>query len=237
MMSDKEFMGFEDRLRRPDRAGWINVARRSHRCGKNRKHVFAALATPGSVDDLLKTWNHEVKAMWFGILVLTETGKDVLFDPNNDYKKENVVIEPFALKRDFHKIRPDTYEIVQSFVLYHGLYFDQEKGAYVDLDGEEIVRVLPSWTQVREDALLDYLATRGMVLVLYYHYTRERNISVAEVFGKDRLDLVPKSEDATYSLIIMNPRHGSAHSQLVGKRVVRPHPKRAHRIAKGAQYI
>ena len=228
MMSDKEYMLFKDHIgARPQE--WVTVSRMTSQCGKNRRFVFSALASKESADRLLKTPEHEVNPRRFGIPTFLETDEGVKFDPSDSYDEDGVHLEPFVLWMDFHGVRPDTYEIIQGFVAYHGLFFDQEKNAYVDLEGGEVVRVLPSCVQVSEEALHDYLAARDMVLVLYYDHDRRLDISVAKVFGKERVDRVPKVKDANYVQVIINLEDGSAYSRLLGKRIVRPDTEPLHR--------
>ena len=233
MMSDKEYMLFEDHVGAGPQE-WVTVSRMTSQCGKNRRFVFSALASKESADGLLKTPEHEVNPRQLGIPTFLKTDEGVKFDPSESYDEDGVHLEPFVLWMDFHGVRPDTYEIIQGFVAYHGLFFDHEKNAYVDLEGREVVRFPPSCVQVREDALHDYLAARGMVLVLYYDHDRRRDISVEKMFGKERVDLVPKVKDANYVQVIINLEDGSAYSQLLGKKIVRPDTEPLHRDYVGA---
>ena len=225
---DKEFMLFEDYLRNPDPQGWITIAGITSRSETDSKFFFAALASPGSADDLLKTLEHEVNPMWFGIPTFEGSNNDVSFKPKNRYEKGSILLEPFVIKRRFHGTRPDTYEVVQDFVLYHDLFFDHEKDAYVNLEGDEIVRFELPHMQVREDALRDYLAARDRVLVLYYDHRRQRNINVAKVFGKESRSITGDRNGIYYSIKPSSNLNGPI-SWFCGKKIVRPYSEPRHR--------
>lgn len=220
----REFALFEDYVRKPDPLGWVTVAGINSRAGKDSRFVFSALASPGSADDLLKTLEHEVRPMRFGIPTCEGSDGEVSFEPNNQYQEGNIFLEPFVIKRIFDGARPDTYEIVQEFALYHRLFFDHEKDAYVDLGGDEIVRFERPHMQVREDALHDYLAARKMVLVLYYDHHRQLDTGMAEAFEKEALGTVVNKNGICYNVRISRYKGGV--SRFCGKKIVWPHPQR-----------
>ena len=227
-MTPKEFMLFEDCLQSPDPPGWVTVSGLTD-CERDSRFVFSALASPGSVGNLLKEPSHEVNPSWFGIPTFAKSGGRVSFEPNNSYREVGIYLEPFVFERDFHGARPGASEVVQDFAMYHDIFLDQGKKAYVDLEGEQIVRVLPSGMQVRENALRDYLAARQMVLVLYYKHQRRLEASVSELAGKERLDLYPEAADAKYRIVAGDAEGGGGFSMLLGKRVVRPYREPRHK--------
>ena len=224
---DRESALFEDYLSNPDPPGWVTVAGMNDG-PEDIKFVFSALAAPDSEDDLLKTLEHEVNPMWFGIPTFAESDGEVSFDPQDLYKKESICLEPFVIKRRFQGVRPDTYEVAQSFVLYHDLFFDHEKDAYVDLAGEKIVRFVRPYMQVREDALRDYLAARKMVLVLYYDRRRQLDAGAAEALEKEAHDMAGNKNGIYYNIRISGDTHGPI-SWLCGKKIVQPYPEPLHR--------
>lgn len=229
LIPDDKFMMFEDYLQRPDPQGWVTVMSTTDWSAKDCRFVFSALASTDSVTDLLSTSDHEVRTQ-FGTPTLANCDGGAPFDLNDRYSDGNIRMEPFVLRRNFHGARPDTYEIVQNFALYHDLFFDHERAAYVDLDGEEIVRVSPSSMQVREDALRDYLAARKMVLVLYHHHRRQRDMQVADVFGTERVDKDLDGDDSIYQIVIGHfLENGGALSMITGKKIVRPYDEPLHR--------
>ena len=225
---DREFMMFDDYLKNSDTQGWITVSHNADRSEMDSRFVFSALASPGSTTDLLKTPDREVNPFWFGTPSFIKSDGKVSFK-HNLYSRGDVCLEPFVIKRNFHGVRPDTYEIIQDFVLYHDLFFDHGRRAYVNLEGEEIVRAPTSCMQVREDALRDYLAARQMNLVLYHDHRRRRDIQVAEVFGKDPVKQELNKPLSKYSLTIGHYFNGEALSMLCGKKIVQPYKEPLHR--------
>ena len=221
-------MLFEDFLRRPDPPGWVTVSGLAD-CDRDSRFVFSALASPGSVGELLKDPSHEVNPSRFGIPTFAKSGGRVSFEPNSQYEEGDIRLEPFVFERDFHGARPGASEVVQDFSMYHDLFLDQAKKAYVDLEGEQIVRVLPSGMQVREGALRDYLAARQMVLVVYYDHRRRLEASVSELAGTERLDLYPEAADAKYRIVAGDSEDGGGFSTLLGKKIVRPYGEPRHR--------
>lgn len=214
VMHDKEFLLFQDHLRNPDPHGWVAIARMTSQDERNRGYVFSALASPASVDVLLKTPEHEVRSMDQGIHTFPE--------PNNSHEDIQIYLEPFVAQA-VDKVYHNKYEFVRGFIRHHGLSLDQGKYAYVDPDGKEIARTMYSCMQVREDSLLDYLAARKKVLVIYYDHDRRLNVDVAKLFGTERINETLEREDAKYERSIIN-FEGGAYSRLVGKRIVRPSP-------------
>ena len=165
---------------------------------------------------------------WFGMSAFAESDGGVSVE-RNLYSKGDVCLEPFVFKRRFHGVRPDTYEVTQDFVLYHDLFFDHGRKAYVNLEGEEIVRAASSRMQIREDAARDYLAARRMILVLYHDHWRRRDIRVADVFGADPVKRELNETLSKYSLAIGHYFNGKALSMLCGKKIVQPYQEPLHR--------
>lgn len=229
MIPNDKFLSFDDYIKNPDLQGWVTVLYVAELDEEDSRFVFSALARPSSVVDLLKTPDHEVHLTRFGMPTFIKASNGVLFDPNNQYSEENIRLEPFVLDRNFHGVRPDTYEVVQDFNLYHDLFFDLVRKAYVSLDGEEIVQISSSRIRVREDALRDHLAARRMVLVLYYDHRRHRNVRVADVFGKDRVEKQLQGSSFNYDIVAGDYWNDAAFSRLVGKKIVRPYQEPLHR--------
>lgn len=227
MTPGKEFLLFEDYLKIPDPHGWVTVAGTGD-CDRDSKFVFSALATLDSVDCLLKTPSHEVHEESFGNPTFRKTDGGAAFEANDIHREENISMEPFVFKQGYLCDRGNAYEISQSFARYHDLAFDCEKRAHVDCEGEEIVRVGPPHMQVRKDALQDYLAARKMVLVLYYDHRRQTDASVSQVFGKERVESIPKVKDTNYSIVAADC-DGRGFSRFFGKKIVRPYPKPRHK--------
>ena len=214
-MRNKEFLRFQDYRQNPDPHGWVTIARKTGNAAKNGRYVFSALASPASVDGLLTTCRHEVAYNRIGIQTFTE--------PNDSHVGVNVLLEPFVTIRKAGKAGHNRCELAPGFVRHYDLFLDQEKCAYVDPDGEEIARTLYGCMQVREDSLLDYLAARKRVLVLYYVHHRRLDVDVAEVFGTECVNESLRIKDARYELDIC-PHEGGAYSWFRGKRIVRPSP-------------
>ena len=226
MTPGKEFLLFEDYLKSPDPHGWVTVAG-TDACARDSKYVFSALANQSSADSLLKTLRPEVHATWCRP-TFRKTDGGVVFEPDDLYLEGDVRIEPFVFRQGYACGPPNAYGVAQGFTRYHDLLFDYEKRAYVDCDGDEIVRAWQPHMQVREDALRDYLAARKMVLVLYYDHRRLGNAGVPELFGKERVDRSPESKDANYRIVVTD-WNGGCLSKLLGKRIVRPYAEPRHR--------
>ena len=226
MLSGKAFALFEDYLKSPDPHGWVTVAGTGD-YGRDSKYVFSALASQRSADRLLKTLRHEVSATWC-MPTFRKTDGGVVFEPDDLYMEGGIRIEPFVFRQGYVCGPPNAYGVAQGFTRYHDLLFDRDKRAYVDCDGDEIVRAWQPHMHVREDALRDYLAARKMVLVLYYDHHRQLDVGVSQVFGKELVEEVPEAKDANYSIVAQD-RGGRSFSRLLGKRIVRPYAKPRHR--------
>ena len=219
--ADRRFLQFDDYLRNSKYQGWVTVYHKADRGEDDSPFVFSALASPESASALLETLEHEVHSYSFGKPTFVESDGDILFEPNNLYHNENVRLEPFVITRNFHDVRPNTSEIVQSFVLYHNLSFDHDRNAYVNLAGDKIVRISHMGMHVRETELHDYLAARKMILVLYYDHYRWRDVSTIEMLGKAKSEMCKSSKDFKYC-IESYPVEGRAFSRFLGKKIIRP---------------
>lgn len=85
-------------------------------------------------------------------------------------------IEPLVILRDFCRLKPAYWELSEEFRHFHNLYEDRQSGTFVAIDGNgddvEVVRMAPDKIEVRARYLRDYLAARGMVLLLFFEYHR-----------------------------------------------------------------
>ena len=219
--ADRKFLQFDDYLRNNGHQGWVTVYHKADRGADDSPFVFSALASPESTSALLETLEHEVHSYSFGKPTFVGSDSDPIFEPNDSYSDGNVRLEPFVFVRNFHGVRPNTSEIVQSFALYHNLSFDPDRNAYVNLAGDKIVRISHMCMHVRETELHDYLAARKLVLVLYYDHYRWRDVSTAEVLGKTKSEMSASAEDFTYC-IESYPVEGRAFSRFLGKKIIRP---------------
>ena len=169
--------------------------------------------------------------MYFGHPCFRGSGDNITFDIGQTDMVKNITLEPFVIKRMYHKLRDETYDIVQNFVLYHNLFFDHSKRAYYDiLKEEKIVEYVSSkHIRVREEYLRDYLAARKMALVRYHDHRRYRDVSVLEIFGRERKEVCNVDPNHHYEIVIgQYGMNGEAFSRLVGKDIILPYQEPKH---------
>jgi len=111
-------------------------------------------------------------------------------------------IEPFAIKRHFHGIRPSYWEIAEDFRLYFNLYEDHRNKRLLKIDDNgdehEAVQITPTQIRVKTRLLREYLGVRNMRLALYFDYNRFSKKTLQELGLEDHHEL-EKTEDQVIS--------------------------------------
>jgi hypothetical protein len=145
-------------------------------------------------------------------------------------------IEPLILLRHFHSGRSNRIEISQEFELLYNLVEQPSEGTFLwcDRDGNEEVAVEvdageKQSLRIKQQFLLDYLATKTMDLLIFFEGRRFSHIQLA---GLDlRTDTIEVREPTlTYNLGIADYRDpvigSKSMSRLLGKVLVRCPEKR-----------
>jgi len=212
-----------------DLAGWIEITCADCENRGDSRYTFSALASLGSQDDLLKRRQFEIDSTFFGMPAFERLDDGVGFNLGQTYEDGGTSFEPFVIKRDFHGLQESMYDIVQNFVLYHNLFFDHKQNAYFDVLKEVKVVEYVSSRRIRisEEYLRDYLAARKMILIRYHNHRRSLDVSMSDVFEKERIEYAKAGTDHKY-WITVEPFGNNAHSSLMGKDVVLPYLEPKH---------
>jgi hypothetical protein len=137
-------------------------------------------------------------------------------------------IEPFALKRHFHGIRPTYWEIAEDFRLYFNLYEDHRNKRLLKIDENgdehEAVQMSPTQIRVKTRLLKEYLGVRKMRLVLYFDYNRLSTKSLEEL-GIEEHHAVESTADQVISKgarpwIGFSDKTKQTHGFLMGKKIL-----------------
>ncbi|WP_157099325.1 hypothetical protein [Microbispora sp. ATCC PTA-5024] len=85
-------------------------------------------------------------------------------------------IEPLIVSRDFYGLKPEYLELSEEFRYFHNLYEDRRNGTFIAFDDSgddvEVVRLTQEKVQIRSKFLKDYLAARGMHMLLFFEFDR-----------------------------------------------------------------
>src|SRR5208282_5916809 len=83
-----------------------------------------------------------------------------------------VEFEPFTIFRSFHTTHETRTEIIQNFVLYHNLYWDDAAQKFLDtLKDEAVIEyITANHVRIKTTYLKDYLAARKMILVRFHDH-------------------------------------------------------------------
>lgn len=178
-MSD-EWLGQEDvqeEFLRLDRGQWTTVYRSWYEDKESNGGIYCGLASPdyrkialsGSTWDLMVTDSRPGFSQGPG-----ENGELV-----TEYHREGgeSEVEPLVLLREFHGVRRSYPEIVQEFRLFHNLWWDNERHAFMKIheDGTEEVAIEVSDSEVRVKTRLlrQYQAARQLDLLLFIDSVRK----------------------------------------------------------------
>ncbi len=157
---------------------------------------------------------------------------DVHFATNQSEEKDGVLFEAFTILREFHTAFPARIDIIQNFVLYHGLYYDPKQEKYIEPITEDFVINYrnPCFVDIKSDYLKDYLAARKMVLVRYHDVRRLIKKPLSVLTGKNvgfNFVQVDRNFSVTISQDILDNQ--ATFSRMLGKDVVHPFDEPHHK--------
>jgi hypothetical protein len=141
-------------------------------------------------------------------------------------------VEPLVLKRQFHEIRPDYWEVSEDFRLYFNLYDDRSgrKLLRIDDNGDEHEAVLMNDREIKIKTFLirQYLTIRKMRLALFFDYNRISTKTLEEL-GIEQFQKVEKGADQIYSVSVgpwmgFSDNAKKSHGRLLGKKLVSGDP-------------
>jgi hypothetical protein len=141
-------------------------------------------------------------------------------------------IEPLVLKRSFHEIRPDYWEVSEDFRLYFNLYDDKlgRKLFRIDDNGDEHEAVLMKDGEIKIKTFLirQYLAIRKMKLAIFFDYNRLSKKTIEEL-GVREHSREEKGADFIYSVGVgkwmgFSDNTKKSHGRLLGKKLVSGDP-------------
>ena len=141
-------------------------------------------------------------------------------------------IEPLVLKRSFHEIRPDYWEVSEDFRLYFNLYDDKlgRKLLRIDDNGDEHEAVLMKDGEIKIKTFLirQYLTIRKMKLAIFFDYNRLSKKTIEELGVKEH-SREEKGADFIYSVGVgkwmgFSDNTKKSHGRLLGKKLVSGDP-------------
>lgn len=108
-----------------------------------------------------------------GFVSSFENGKDV----TRYLRSSDEGVEPLVLRRNFHGIRPDYWEVSEDFRLYFNLFDDKARRRFLHIDdnGDEDDAVVFSdhEIKIKTQLIRKYLTARKMRLALFFDYVRK----------------------------------------------------------------
>jgi hypothetical protein len=139
-------------------------------------------------------------------------------------------IEPLVFNRHFHGIKPEYLELSEEFRHFHGLYHDQHNNRYIRIldSGEEevVAEVTEPSVRIRTRALRQFLAAKGMHLLLFFDIVVQGNVKLEEIEPEARA-AKHASKTACFAFNVAAERStfsGQPFSRLVGKKAIPPLP-------------
>jgi hypothetical protein len=154
--------------------------------------------------------------------------KEVLYLRNGMFPGEP---EPFLFWREFHDLYPMEVAVLQEFVLYHDLYFENDSNAYINpVSQTKIVEchAEPVSVRIRRDAVRDFLAARKQILVRGFD-----NRKTLARDDKQQFVLPVRTPEQRFDLWV-RPEHArdgdtNLYVRMLGKYLVRPYPQPKHK--------
>ena len=178
------FLAFEDWLAKEETksSDWVVVAR-SWREKTTDLFTFSALASTakGNLDRLLSKSDWDVRLKFGKPFFYSYGGEKVAhYDPGLDTEIDGIKFRPFVIHREFHGFVPNTFELVQNFILYHEAFLVTEKSEYQRIDDEGDIHPIVRIKQEDNNRLVlidahhlkDYLSANQCYLVRYHEHCR-----------------------------------------------------------------
>jgi hypothetical protein len=141
-------------------------------------------------------------------------------------------IEPIILKRGFHDIKPDYWEVAEDFRLYFNLYDDRsgKKLLRIDDNGDEHEAVLMKDGEIKIKTFLirQYLTLRKMKLAIFFDYNRLSTKTIEEL-GVQEHSKEESGADFIYSVGVgkwmgFSDNTKKSHGRLLGEKLVSGDP-------------
>jgi hypothetical protein len=231
------FLSFKDWLaqREAESKDWVIVAR-VYKDDSTDLFTFSVMASRGSVKRLLSKPDWDVY-LDFGkpYFYTGMTGKVVYHNPEMGTEINGIKFRPFVIYRYFHGFIPNTFELVQNFILYHEAFFVSQENEYrfIDENGE-----LQTLARIKKDNnnhlvlvdahyLKDYLAANRCCLVRYHDHMRYAVEDISRQIKRQFKSTVLRDKLACFKLLLrtdmLRKEYRSA-SCLFGKDIVLPYP-------------
>ena len=158
---------------------------------------YCALARPEALEECL------ANTSWDLLIGHGMPGFSFYGDGRREYHRfgDDDGVEPFIIDRDFHGLKPSYLELSEEFRHFHNLYEDRKKGVFIALDDSgddvEVVRMTPKKVQVRTKYIKEYLAARGMVMLLFFEFDRWSSKTLDEL-GLEKQNVDEQEENYRY---------------------------------------
>lgn len=226
-------------MRRSINESWITVAQHdvTERDGWKVDLFMTSVLAPQGSDKALLTGSSWLACDNFGEVEVGADG-DWIKVQTEDHVGENgdVRIEPFTFRRSWNYTWPSRFELIQNFILFYNLHFDERGSKYVAVDGvgetTDVVRIgngeQHKKIEIRAKFLRNYLACRGRVLVRQHDHQTHGDRTLAELgiesFRERRLG----GSDHVFDLAVVDggwTGEGPAIGLLNGKDLVLPRGK------------
>lgn len=232
------FLAFEDWLagKETEAKDWIVVAR-SWRDDITDLFTFSTLAavTEDSLKRILSKHSWEID-LTFGHPTFYPYGGERVahYDSGMTADIDGIEFRPFVIHREFHGFIPNTFELVQNFVLYYEAFYVLEKGEYHcitdDGDIQPVARIKRQNDNlsvlVSTYHLRDYLAANKCYLVRYHDHRRWAVEDISTYIKGDFSSYFWADESSAFELWLRTdiPRDNYlSSSRLLGKDVILPY--------------
>lgn len=237
MTSAQSFLKFEDWVKSKSHLNkdWITVSRFDSSV-PNSFGTYSVLIPnyQKNFDSILSDWGWDASSDFGKPYFSKNLSLDkISFDLGNKKVENDIPFEPFTILQEFYSAAPSRVDVVQNFILYHGLYFDFDKKQYLEPISDQAVILYandPCFVSIKTSFLRDYLAARNMALVRFHDNRRLVKKSIDDLFGKNREDIQIEDTDRHFMIMIAPgiDRNTETISRLLGKDIIHPFSEPIH---------
>ena len=228
-MIDFTFEDYLEKIKNPEKSEWLPVAGFCDFGQKSHLTIFSALFENNqkSRKRILNNydWDLDFTGCWHpSFVTYSNQGKQkIVFESREFEEKGGVRFYPLVIYRNFWGAYPSQWEVIQNFILYNNIRWDEKGKKYIFLnldedEEEDIIRIEDNQVYIKTVYLRDYLAARKLVLVRFHDFTRG-DFSIESSSDKREEKLVNNASSIFHLLILLRGKTPYA-SMLTGKDII-----------------
>ncbi|MEK6983032.1 MAG: hypothetical protein AABX33_00530 [Nanoarchaeota archaeon] len=147
------------------------------------------------------------------------------FHIDDVYGSENVI--PILIRRQFHGIKKEYWELCENIKIFFNLYEDKEHNRFIHIDNngdeEEVIVISEKEVKIKKLFLKEYLFAKKLVLAQFFDFIRYSDNTIEDL-GLKKIDLKKESDKFIYHQFLNNDsqlfKGKKSISIVMGKKII-----------------